>query len=287
MTVTTSSSEVKAHPPQQGRHHAASAHHGGSGGGGTLPLGRVIGVPVSVGTLASVSGAILALARARHHYVCVANVHMLVTARGEPDFHEVLEQASVVVSDGRPLVWRLRRTGHPGAEQVRGPDLTRELCRRAADLGIPVYFFGAESQDVLEALRARLLEAYPGLQIAGMEAPPILPREPDLDPEVVARIRASGARMVFVGLGCPKQEFWMRTHAPHLEGVLLGVGQAFAIAAGHLNEAPRWAQQSGLEWAFRLAHEPGRLWRRYAVTNSVFIYHLAREMLGRTWSATP
>jgi len=242
--------------------------------------GRVIGLPVAVGDMASVSGEIIRRAQQRQKgYVCVANAHMLVTARREPAFREVVERAPLVVSDGAPLVWQLQRQGFLQARQVRGPDLMLSLCERAAKAGFPVYFYGGDQAliaDLLEALPRRA----PRLAITGAEAAPMLPPRPEVDGAVVERIRRSGARLVFVGLGCPKQEFWMQAHAPHLDAVLIGVGQAFAVAAGRLPEAPLWMRRRGLEWLFRLASEPKRLWRRYLVTNSLFIAYVLGEMIG-------
>jgi N-acetylglucosaminyldiphosphoundecaprenol N-acetyl-beta-D-mannosaminyltransferase len=242
--------------------------------------GRVIGLPVAVGDMASISGEIIRRARqGRGGYVCVANAHMLVTARRETALREVVERAPLVVSDGAPLVWQLRRQGFAQARQVRGPDLMLALCERAAETGVPVYFYGGD-----EALIADLAEALarraPGLVIAGAEAAPMLPLRPEVDGAVVEKIRRSGARLVLVGLGCPKQEFWMQAHAPHLDAVLIGVGQAFAIAAGCMPQAPLWMRQHGLEWLFRLLSEPRRLGRRYLVTNSLFIGYLLGEMAG-------
>ena len=251
--------------------------------GRRLSAGRVIGLPVAAGTMPLVSQEIVRLARAgRGGHVCVANVHMVVTARRDPHLRAVMESAAVVVSDGMPLVWRLRRAGFSEAEQVRGPNLTLELCRRAAAEGLPVYFYGGEPAliaTILERLRAEL----PDMIVAGAEAPPMLPARPAADPRTVERIRGSGARIVFVGLGCPKQEFWMQAYRPHLDAVLLGVGQAFAIAAGQVREAPAWMRRRGLEWLYRLAIEPRRLWRRYLVTNSLFIVYVMRETLAGTF----
>lgn len=250
-----------------------------------LQWGQVIGLPVTVGTMASVSAEIIARARAgAGGQVCVANVHMLVTARSDERLRKVLEQAAMVVSDGTPLVWRLRRSGFREAGQVRGPDLMMQLCTEAAAAGLPVYFYGGDDR-LMADLRVALEQHAPGLIVAGAEAAPVLPPCPALDPDIVARIRRSGARIVFVGLGCPKQEFWMAAHRPHLDAVLIGVGQAFGIAAGHLPEAPAWMRRSGLEWLFRLASEPRRLWRRYLVTNSLFLTYLLRELAGRRHQA--
>ena len=242
--------------------------------------GRVIGLPVSVGTMASVTREIVSLARQRAGgHVCVANVHMLVEARRDAALREVLERASLVVSDGMPLAWQLRRHGFAEAEQVRGPELMVRVCEAAAAARVPVYFYGGD-RALLAQLESALQHHVPALQIAGMEEAPLLPRRPEVDQATVGRIRDSGAGVVFVGLGCPKQEFWMGAYRPHLPAVLVGVGQAFGIAAGLVPEAPAWMRRVGLEWLFRVASEPRRLWRRYLVTNSLFGLFLLREALG-------
>lgn len=243
--------------------------------------GQVIGVPVNVGSMATVAQEILRQARRRvGGYVCVANVHMLVEARRDGGLREVMERAAVVASDGMPLVWCLRRHGFEHAGQVRGPELMIRLCEAAAAEDMPVYFYGGDDE-LMAALRATLQRQIPGLQIAGTDAAPMLPRRPAVDDAAVERIRASGARLVFVGLGCPKQEFWMAAHRPRLDAVMIGVGQAFGIAAGLLPEAPAWMRRAGLEWLFRVASEPRRLWRRYLVTNSLFIFFLLGEATSR------
>lgn len=244
-----------------------------------LTWGRVVGLPVIAADMPTVVAEIVGRAeRGRTGYVCVANVHMLVTARTERDFRPVLERASLVVSDGRPLVWRLRNRGWTQAQHIYGPALMVELCREAAATGVPVFFYGGDDAQ-RDALVDQLLDRFPGIRIAGAEAAPMLPRKPAVDPDLVERIRASGARLVFCALGCPKQEFWMQAHAPHLPAMLVGVGQAFGIVAGTLPDAPDWMRERGLGWLFRLRTEPGRLWKRYFVTNSLFIALLARETL--------
>ncbi len=246
-----------------------------------LEWGRVIGLPVTVGNPTSVGREILRLSRERvGGQVCVANVHMLVEARRDPALRHVLEEAALVVSDGKPLAWQLRRHGFAHAEQVRGPDLTVSLCEQAAAAGLPVYFYGGD-RSLMAELESVLHARMPTLRIAGAEPAPLLPRQPGVDAAVVERIRSSGARLVFVGLGCPKQEFWMHAHRPHLDAVLVGVGQAFGIIAGQVPEAPAWMRRLGLEWLFRVASEPRRLWRRYLVTNSLFTVFLFREAFVR------
>jgi N-acetylglucosaminyldiphosphoundecaprenol N-acetyl-beta-D-mannosaminyltransferase len=243
-----------------------------------LEWGQVIGLPVAAGTMASVCQEIIRMARRGDAgHVCVANVHMLVEARRDTGLRDALERAALVVSDGMPLVWQLRRHGFLQAEQVRGPDLLIRLCEAAAAERLPVYFYGGDDQ-LMSEFRAILQRRVPGLVIAGADAAPILPRQPAADPPTVERIRRSGARLVFVGLGCPKQEFWMHAYQPHLDAVLIGVGQAFSIATGRLPEAPRWMRRAGLEWLFRVLSEPRRLWRRYLVTNTLFGSFLIREL---------
>ena len=244
-----------------------------------LTWGRVIGLRVAASNLGSVAGHVIRMA---HHgcgeYVCVANVHMLVRARRDAKLGQVLERAAIVVSDGMPLVRRLRASGFPEARQTRGPDLMMELCRRAAEQQLPVYFFGGDDA-LMAQLSAALGQRVPELRIAGCAAAPMLPVQPTVDPGTVKRIRDSGARIVFIGLGCPKQEFWMGAYSSQLDAVLLGVGQAFAIAAGRQPEAPRWMRERSLEWLFRLRREPRRLGPRYLVTNSLFLLFVLYDYL--------
>jgi len=237
------------------------------------PRGNVVGAPVTVGDLAGATETILDAAKAgKGGYVCVANVHMVTTARKDSRLRAAMEGAFWVTSDGMPLVWALRRQGYGEAGRVAGPDLTARLLAKAAAAAVPVYFFGGGAATAA-ALRQMLEARFPTLRIAGIEAPPALPLEPAVDAKTVARINATGAGLVFVGLGCPKQEYWMAAYAPHLTGVLVGVGAAFDFLAGTVRRAPRWMQAAGLEWLFRLCAEPGRLWKRYLVTNSLFIWY--------------
>ena len=222
-----------------------------------LENGRVIGSPTTVGSFRQVADEVIRAAQeGSNGYVCAANVHMVTTARRDADLHAVMEGALLVTSDGMPLVWELRRQGY-AAERVAGPDLTFYLCERAAAEGLPVYFYGSTPAVVGRLVQA--LEAtFPDLVVAGYESPPAMLDRPALDMHASGRIAASGARLVFVGLGCPKQEFWMAAHAPWIPAVQLGVGAAFDFLAGAKPRAPLWMQQRGLEWLFRLASEPRR-----------------------------
>lgn len=246
-----------------------------------LETGRVIGVPVTAGNLTEVTDTIAGLAAKRSgSYVCVANVHMAVTARSDAGLLSVMENAKLVTSDGMPLVWALRQQGFDYAERVAGMDMVWPLCELAEKDGLPVYFFGG-TEKTLQAINSVIASRFPALQVAGSESPPMLPQKPVVDPAVVERINATGARIVFVGLGCPKQEFWMGAYTEQLSAILIGVGAAFDFMAGTIPRAPLWMQKSGLEWLYRLAVEPRRLFKRYLVTNSLFCWYLAVEFFKR------
>lgn len=229
---------------------------------------------------ADATSAILALARQQQGLVCVANVDMVTRAVSDTKLASVMRQAAMVVTDGMPLVWALRKRGQKGAERVYGPHLMRTLCAAAAQEGMPIYLYGG-SPDELRALQQALRRDHPALLVAGAESPPMLPADPPFDAAVAARINASGARLVFVGLGCPKQEYWMGNHAGQVQAVMLGVGLAFAQLAGLKRSAPAWMSRMGMEWLFRLAQEPRRLWRRYLVGNSKFIWLLLMDLVQR------
>lgn len=212
--------------------------------------------------------------------VCVANVDMLTRAKRTPRLAALMREAVAVVTDGMPLVWALKRLQRRDqASRVYGPGLVWAVCEAAARRGQGVFLYGG-SPDELALMQARLLERIPALRIAGAVSPPLLAAEPPFDPGITDTINRSGAEVVFVGLGCPKQEFWMDAHRRQLQPVAIGVGLAFALIAGTKSQAPRWMRDHGLEWLYRLCQEPGRLWRRYLVGNSLFIGYVLRDLLG-------
>jgi len=225
---------------------------------------------------------ILAQARRRSGgMVCVANVDMLTRAKRTPRLAQIMTKATAVVTDGMPLVWALRfLLGRRDAQRVYGPELMLSLCAQAADEGLSVFLYGGTEEE-LARLQAALSERYPKLSIAGAVSPPLLPIEPPADAAITTQINQSGAHLVFVGLGCPKQEFWMDAQQPDLAPVAIGVGLAFALVAGTKAQAPRWMRDNGLEWLFRLGQEPGRLWKRYLVGNSLFVGYVLRLWLLR------
>ncbi len=224
------------------------------------------------------AGRVMAWARLREsRFVCFCNVHSAVTAHREPAFREIVNGADLVLADGAPVAWAMRRLGRPGQARIPGPDAMLRLCALAAAERVPVFLYGGTG-DVLRDLSARLTAAYPGLPLAGTIAPPFRPLTDAEDAEVCGRINDSDAGLVFVGLGCPKQERWIADHRERVRSVMLGVGAAFDFHSGRLQRAPAWLQAIGLEWLHRLLMQPGRLWKRYLTTNAVFAARLARQL---------
>jgi N-acetylglucosaminyldiphosphoundecaprenol N-acetyl-beta-D-mannosaminyltransferase len=213
--------------------------------------------------------------------VCVANVHMLTEARGDAWLSSVLHQADLVTPDGMPLVWMLKLLRRKPQDRAAGMDLLLSTCREAQQRGIPVFFVGSE-QGVLDRMRVRLNREFPDLIVGGMEPLPFgnLPLPEDPEREVIEKIKASRSGVVFVSLGCPKQEKWMASHQGEIPAVMIGIGGVFPIYAGLLSHAPRVMREAGLEWLYRLIQEPGRLWMRYARTIPPFLWMASQQLLG-------
>jgi N-acetylglucosaminyldiphosphoundecaprenol N-acetyl-beta-D-mannosaminyltransferase len=205
------------------------------------------------------------------YYVCVANVHMLMEAWDSLEFAEILQGAALVTPDGMPLVWALRLLGFPDASRVYGPTLTLHLCKVAAEQQIPIGLYGG-TEESLQTFSQFLKEQFPDIQIACAISPPFRPLTPEEDETYTQQITNSGARILFVGIGCPRQEFWMAAHQDRIPAVMLGVGAAFDFHSGRVKQAPSFLQNAGLEWAFRFAMEPRRLWKRYVYNNPRFIF---------------
>jgi N-acetylglucosaminyldiphosphoundecaprenol N-acetyl-beta-D-mannosaminyltransferase len=210
-------------------------------------------------------------------YVTLCNVHSLVTASQSLDFNGVISHADLALPDGAPVAWALRREGFPQQQRINGPDLTWRYLAVAERIGHKVFFFGS-SEDTLAKLLARIQQQFPKLHVAGMVSPPFRELSTEEDQAYVDQINQSGAHVVFVGLGCPKQEAWMAAHRGRIQAVMLGVGAAFDYHAGTIERAPQWMQKMGLEWFHRLCSEPRRLAKRYALTNSVFIYRMLKTI---------
>jgi N-acetylglucosaminyldiphosphoundecaprenol N-acetyl-beta-D-mannosaminyltransferase len=213
-------------------------------------------------------------------WLTAAAVNLVMSARDDPATMRALLGATLAVPDGQPLVWALRLLGHKSATRVYGPDLMERWCARAALTGTPTYLYGGRSEQALELLTTRLRERFPGLRIVGGCSPPFRPPSEHEREQVVADIDGSGAKVVWVGTGQPKQELWMSEMRPCLSAPLLvGVGAAFDFHAGIVSQAPAWMQRNGLEWLYRLSREPRRLWRRYASQNPRFVAGFARQYL--------
>lgn len=230
----------------------------------------VIGVRIDAVPMTDAVEAIAAWAQAgASKVVCACNVHVAVTARRDKVLAAALDGADLVVADGAPIAWMMRRAGRAGQRRVAGPDLMWRYFGVAEQRGQRVFLYGG-SEGTLAALRANLTEAFPDLEIAGTYSPPYRELTADESRAAIARVNASGAETVWVALGCPRQEAWMAAHRSEIRAVMVGVGAAFDFHSGARRRAPMWMQKSGLEWLHRLTAEPKRLWRRYAVTNPVF-----------------
>lgn len=206
----------------------------------------------------------------KSRYVCVSNVHMCIETYNDAGFQNVVNSADLVVADGRPISWAQKLLGYKSAQQVRGMDLTLSLCQKSEADNLKIGFYGGQPE-TLKKLEKTLLQEYPGLDIAISISPPFRTLSEEEKANDIQRINDSGVQVLFIGLGCPKQERWMQEHQGKVQAVMLGVGAAFDFIAGDKSIAPSWMQKSGLEWLHRLADEPTRLWRRYLYTNPKFI----------------
>jgi N-acetylglucosaminyldiphosphoundecaprenol N-acetyl-beta-D-mannosaminyltransferase len=216
-------------------------------------------------------------------YVCICNVHSVVTATRDQAFQRALGDADMTTCDGAPIAWALRRLGFPGQERIAGPDLMWRYLRHAAPLGHRVYLYGS-TEATLTRLRERLAREFPGIEVVGMRSPSFHTVAAADDDAEVADINRCGANVVFVGLGCPKQEKWMAAHRGNVNALMIGVGAAFDYHSGTLTRAPVWLQEHGLEWLYRLGCEPRRLMRRYLVTNSLFVVGIAAQLIHSKWT---
>ncbi len=242
---------------------------------------HILGMRVDCAHYAGAVALIGKLSReARGASVCVATVHMVMEAYDDPEYRQMVNGADLVTSDGVPLVWCLKLLGLGHAQRVYGPTLTPLLCAEAEANQIQVGFLGG-TDETLDALEKQLLQDYPNLDIVFSHAPPFRPPTREEDEALVAQIEEAGVQLLFVGLGCPKQERWMAEHRDRLDCTSVGVGAAFDFIAGTKRQAPAWTQRAGLEWLFRLATEPRRLWRRYLYNNPRFLWAVAGQLCRR------
>jgi N-acetylglucosaminyldiphosphoundecaprenol N-acetyl-beta-D-mannosaminyltransferase len=212
-------------------------------------------------------------------YICLCSVHNVMASTEDAELRAALAGSSFNVPDGQPLVWALRALGHRVSGRVYGPELIARACSRAMSGGQRFYLYGGRNQGALVQLALNLRRRYPGVKIVGGYSPPYRPLTDDEEAALAAEIDRTRADVVWVGIGAPKQEKWMARMRPRLQApMMVGVGAAFDIHAGLVPQAPAWLQRAGLEWAYRLAHEPRRLWRRYLRYNPRFVAAFGRQL---------
>ena len=247
----------------------------------TPATAEVLGIPLGLTDYESTLDWIDATVAARGRgYVCVCNVHTVMASAEDAELRAALLGSSINVPDGQPLVWALSALGHPLEDRVYGPELMARACARGAESGQRLYLYGGRNQGALVQLALNLRQRYPGVKIVGGYSPPHRPLTDEERAAVVREINASRPDVVWVGIGVPKQEKWMaRLRAELNAPVLVGVGAAFDFHAGLVPQAPTWIQKMGLEWAYRLAHEPRRLWRRYTRYNPRFVREFGRQFV--------
>ena len=240
----------------------------------------VLGVPLGLIDYDGALDWIDAMVASRERgYVCVCNVHAVMASAEDPELRSALMGSSLNVPDGQPLVWALNLLGHGLEDRVYGPEMMARSCERAVDSGQRMYLYGGRNQGALVQLALNLRQRYPGVRIVGGYSPPHRPLTEEEREAVTKEINGSRADVVWVGIGVPKQEKWMAEMRDALEApVLVGVGAAFDFHAGLVPQAPPRVQEAGLEWAYRLAHEPRRLWRRYTRYNPRFVGAFARQL---------
>ncbi|HET6870751.1 MAG TPA: WecB/TagA/CpsF family glycosyltransferase [Solirubrobacteraceae bacterium] len=247
------------------------------------PTVEVVGVPLSAIDYGRTLDWMEDMVAARRRgYVCVCNVHTVMAAQEDPELRAALMSSSLNVPDGQPLVWAMNALGHSLTDRVYGPELMARACARAGNSELRFYLYGGRDNDALARLGASLRRRFPGVNFVGGYAPPFRALTAEEQAAVIEDINESEADVVWVGIGVPKQEKWMAALRPHLDAaVLIGVGAAFDFHAGIVPQAPPRLQRAGLEWAYRLAREPRRLWRRYLRYNPRFVAAFARQLAGR------
>ena len=234
---------------------------------------------LSIGDFSSFQTSICSFATSKiSSYTCIANVHMFVEAYLDRSFAKVVNGADIVTPDGKPLCWALYLLCGVRQERVAGMDLLPKLLKQAEEEGIAVYFYGGTEETLLKTDQY-LRQHFPDLVVAGMYSPPFRKLNKPEEEDIINKINISGAGMVFVVLGCPKQEKWMAAMKGRINAMMIGIGGAVDVAIGIQKRAPYWMQKSGLEWVFRLVQEPRRLFKRYAITNSIFLFLMIRELV--------
>jgi N-acetylglucosaminyldiphosphoundecaprenol N-acetyl-beta-D-mannosaminyltransferase len=239
----------------------------------------VVSLTPDVVTHESAIEAVAGLVKKGGGYVCFSTVHMVMESFDDPKFAAKVNGADLIVTDGMPLVWMQKLQGASAASRVRANDLMISLLEHAAKNDLSVGFYGGR-QEVIDAILERAKKDLPALKIAYAFSPPFRPLTEEEDARITAEINEAKPDLLFMGLGCPKQENWMAAHRNKIKSVMLGVGASFDFYAGNVKESPEWMGNLGLEWLFRLTQEPKRLWRRYLILNPRFVYLATLQLLG-------
>jgi len=240
-----------------------------------MDLARVLGCPITKQRLEDfVTQAEHFIRSRRPHYIAVVNAAKLVKMRSDKELEQSVLSADLIGADGVPLVWASRLLGNPLPGRVNGTDLMYKLLERANEKGYRIFLFGAK-EEVLQKVLQKIRTEYPGVQIAGSHDGYFTDAE---EPSIVRKIRKSQADILFIAFGTPKKEVWVKRYLSAMDvPVVHGVGGSFDVLAGVVPRAPLWMQRNGLEWLFRLLQEPRRMWRRYLVTNTLFLVLFLRE----------
>lgn len=240
---------------------------------------EVLGMNVSLGAYQSFIETIVLMAKEEKssYYICVANVHMLVEAYSNVEFSSVVNNADLVTPDGMPLTKALKTLYGIDQDRVAGMDLLPDLLGKSEEQNIPVYFYGG-TEAMLASTESYCKKYYPNLNLVGLLSPPFRPLTLEEETTIIEKINASGAKFVFVALGCPKQEKWMASMKGRINACMIGIGGALPVLIGMQKRAPKWMQKYSLEWLYRLGQEPKRLFKRYAVTNTTFLYLLFKQL---------
>lgn len=213
--------------------------------------------------------------------VCLCNAHSSVTALNDKSLADSLENSDMVLPDGSPIAWMLRKKGFKHQHRIAGPDLMVKLCKSIENTNLGVFLFGS-TPETLQKLEQYISSNFPNLKLKGILSPKYGNWSTEDESHYIKTINISGANIIFIGLGCPKQEIWMSKNRENIHGVMLGVGAAFDFHAGTIKRAPIFFQRYGLEWMHRLFSEPRRLWKRYLITNTKFIYYSFIDLLRNT-----
>jgi N-acetylglucosaminyldiphosphoundecaprenol N-acetyl-beta-D-mannosaminyltransferase len=239
---------------------------------------QIISLTISISSYSSIRDKIISLVlKRRSSYICVANVHMTIEAYWDKEFATSVNNADLVTPDGMPIAMALRLLYGLKQERVAGMDLLPDLLKEAEERNLSVFFYGG-TQEMLDKTNRFIQEHYPSLEKHNYLSPPFRPLSNEEEESVIKQINDTGANIVFVALGCPKQEKWMASMKGRINSCMIGIGGALPVMIGDQKRAPYWMQKASLEWFYRLIQEPRRLFKRYLVTNTLFIFLIIKQL---------